>query len=233
MDSGSLLCCFGSFDEQTALDLYILNVLSLICLQLVAIGGLAEICLEVESVGDSVVYSNKWVLGLSFLLCALVVVVYIVHKESCILPPTTVYMFAIWSLGVVLTVVWITVLLKFRFLASLIVLLGVWIVSILVSGFIFAQPIRAYCTGIVASLAVLSAGLCSVIFLDTSIVEVSFAGVLSMLLLVYLLCRIKQLEYEGERFHIFYSATCILFRFWEVQLPTTHDPLLADDDSDV
>lgn len=179
------------------------------------------------------VHSHKWVLGLSFLMCAFVVMVFFVHRESCILPPTSVYIFTIWSLDVVLTVSWITVLLNFIFVDSLIVLLWVWIVSVLVSGFIFAQPIKSYCTGILASLAVLSAGVCSIIFLDTSIVEVSFAGFIAMLVSGYLLCRLRQLESQGERFHICYSATCILYRFWEVPFPGIHDPLVEDDYSDV
>jgi len=203
------------FDRLPDRDITIFQVLFLISLQLLVMAILTMVCLQKDSVGHSLVHSHKWVLGLSFSMCFYVLVVRACYEEIFNSPPTSVVTFVMWSAGVVLTLTWITVLLSFDFLSLVFFFSWLWLGSILLSGFIFTQPLISYCSAI-TSLCVVSNSIALFITVgNRSIVSVSFAAFVSVLNVMYLLRRLSYLVEDSATWSVsndvFYIATCIIF----------------------
>jgi len=209
------VCCTERSDERKSSDIVALQVLFLISLQLLVMAILTMVCLQNDAKADSVVHSHKWVLGLSFLMCFSVLIAHTFCKDCFQLVPVNIIMFLIWSTGVVLTLSWITVLLSFDFLSLLIFFLWLWIASILVSGIVFAQPLVSFCS-VPVPLCVIGTSIALFITVGSkSMVSVSFASFVSLLVLLYLLLKLHYFIDKSsdwlESYDAFYIGTCILF----------------------
>eukprot|EP00210_Caulerpa_lentillifera_P005103 g4875.t1 len=203
------------FSEDGVRESFVQKVLLLILIQLVAMIGFSLLCLEVEYIKDELVESNKWLIGLALFICFLVLVLRRIHSDGVRKRPRDVFVFLLWSIGLIMLLAWTITLLTLHFFLVTLILLGTLFLSFLLSSYLFARPLISVRSGFISVFAILIVSLLLLIVYKQSVQNVFFANFTSMIVMMLLFFRLHYLMGDQIRklkqHEYFHAATCILF----------------------
>lgn len=203
------------FEQESVRESFVQRVLFCVSLQLLAVIIFSMICVESESIGDTIVQGQAWLLGFSFCLCFFVSVARCVHPEGCRRKPFDVYLFLVWSIAVIMTLTWIITLLNFKFLLITVMLLWGLILSILISTYLFGRNVLSFRSSLISSIVLFVGSALLLVVYHRSIQSVLFADFLSMLVLMLLFFRLHSIMGDEQRkfkpTEVLHATTCILF----------------------
>jgi len=203
------------FEQESVRESFVQRVLFCVSLQLLVVIIFSMICLEQDSIGDTIVQGQAWLLGFSFCLCFFVLVARCMHLEGCRRKPFDLYLFLLWSIAVAMTLIWIIILLNFRFLLITLLLLFGLILSILISTYLFGRNVLSFRSSLVSGVVLPVGSALLLVVYHQSIQTVLFADFVSMLVLMLLFFRLHSIMGDEQRklksTEVLHATTCILF----------------------
>lgn len=204
-----------AFNEESVRSSFTKQVMLLLLIQFLVSTVLSAICLEWETVQEDIVEEYPWLLWLSLATGLMVMLFSKLKLKAARKRPTDVYLFLIWSLALIVTLVWVTALLEAKFLVIMQLLLAVQIGTLFI---LSALRRTSFLTGrsmLVSGFVLLIVAIAVAVFYAHGAAVVFFAIFTSMLVLLYFLFRLHYLmgdEWRQLQPHeVLTGATSIFF----------------------